>query len=555
MLILYCYRPLVGVKDDTIDQTLCFADDLQSFALFFCAQIQYEKSFTMNLLKDKIKEALFSVMPVVAIVFLLAVTPLANFTGRELGVFGGSAVLMVLGIGLFSLGADMFMTPIGDYIGSGLTKSKKMWLILGVSFAMGVFITVAEPDLSVLAEQVAGKIGRTALIVTVGAGVGLFLVVAVLKIVSKKSLSNLLAFFYMVLFSVVAVLVETGNADFLAMSFDSGGVTTGPITVPFIMAFGVGISQTIGGRNADENSFGLVALCSIGPVLAVMLLGLLSTGDVNYTLSDYSVAENIWLALGTTSWKVVKEVAIALGLIVVFFAVLQVTYLKIPTRKLKRIAMGLLYTFLGLVIFLTAVSVGFMPIGYKLGQELSSESNWVIVLVGFVIGMVVVLAEPAIHVLNKQVEEVTNRTVSKRSMLIALSVGVGLSIGLSMLRMILGFSILYYLIPGYIISIGLSFFVPGMYTAIAFDSGGVASGPLTSSFILPLAIGVCVGLNGGDVSRVLTDAFGIVAMVAMTPLITIQLLGFRAVVAKRMRDNYAQKRIVSADDEQIIYFR
>lgn len=509
----------------------------------------------MNLLKDKIKEALFSVMPVVAIVFLLAVTPLANFTGRELGVFGGSAVLMVLGIGLFSLGADMFMTPIGDYIGSGLTKSKKMWLILGVSFAMGVFITVAEPDLSVLAEQVAGKIDRTALIVTVGAGVGLFLVVAVLKIVSKKSLSNLLAFFYMVLFSVVAVLVETGNADFLAMSFDSGGVTTGPITVPFIMAFGVGISQTIGGRNADENSFGLVALCSIGPVLAVMLLGLLSTGDVNYTLADYSVAENIWLALGTTSWKVVKEVAIALGLIVVFFVVLQVTYLKIPTRKLKRIAMGLLYTFLGLVIFLTAVSVGFMPIGYKLGQELSSESNWVIVLVGFVIGMVVVLAEPAIHVLNKQVEEVTNRTVSKRSMLIALSVGVGLSIGLSMLRMILGFSILYYLIPGYIISIGLSFFVPGMYTAIAFDSGGVASGPLTSSFILPLAIGACVGLNGGDVSRVLTDAFGIVAMVAMTPLITIQLLGFRAVVAKRMRDNYAQKRIVSADDEQIIYFR
>lgn len=509
----------------------------------------------MNLLKDKIKEALFSVMPVVAIVFLLAVTPLVNFTGRELGVFGGSAVLMVLGIGLFSLGADMFMTPIGDYIGSGLTKSKKMWLILGVSFAMGVFITVAEPDLSVLAEQVAGKIDRTALIVTVGAGVGLFLVVAVLKIVSKKSLSNLLAFFYMVLFSVVAVLVETGNADFLAMSFDSGGVTTGPITVPFIMAFGVGISQTIGGRNADENSFGLVALCSIGPVLAVMLLGLLSTGDVNYTLADYSVAENIWLALGTTSWKVVKEVAIALGLIVVFFAVLQVTYLKIPTRKLKRIAMGLLYTFLGLVIFLTAVSVGFMPIGYKLGQELSSESNWVIVLVGFVIGMVVVLAEPAIHVLNKQVEEVTNRTVSKRSMLIALSVGVGLSIGLSMLRMILGFSILYYLIPGYIISIGLSFFVPGMYTAIAFDSGGVASGPLTSSFILPLAIGACVGLNGGDVSRVLTDAFGIVAMVAMTPLITIQLLGFRAVVAKRMRDNYAQKRIVSADDEQIIYFR
>lgn len=505
-------------------------------------------------LKDKIKEALFSVLPVVVIVFLLAATPLADFSAKELGVFGGSVVLMVLGIGLFSLGADMFMTPIGDYIGSGLTKSKKMWLLLLVSFVMGVFITVAEPDLSVLAEQVAGKIDRTALIVTVGVGVGLFLLVAVLKIVTKKPLGTMLAFFYMMMFAVAAVLVETGNGDFLAMSFDSGGVTTGPITVPFIMAFGVGISQTIGGKNADENSFGLVALCSVGPVLAVMVLGLFSSGDVNYTLADYSVADNVFLALAQTAKSVVGEVAIALGLIVVFFAVLQVTYLKIPARKLKRIAMGLLYTFVGLVVFLTAVSVGFMPVGYKLGTELSAREPWVIVLVGFVLGMVVVLAEPAIHVLNKQVEEVTNRTVSKRSMLIALSVGVGLSIGLSMLRIVCGFSILYYLVPGYLISVGLSFFVPGIYTAIAFDSGGVASGPLTSSFILPMAIGVCVGINGGDVSSVLTDAFGIVAMVAMTPLITIQLLGFRAVVAKRMRDNIAQKKILQADDEQIIYF-
>lgn len=505
-------------------------------------------------LTDKIKEALFSVLPVVAIVLLLALTSMVTLSGKELTVFCISAVLMVLGIGLFSLGADMFMTPIGDYMGSGLTKSKKMWLLLLVSFAMGVFITIAEPDLSVLAEQVAGKIDRVALIATVGIGVGVFLVLAVLKIITQKSLSNMLAFFYMVLFCIAAILVETGNGDFLAMSFDSGGVTTGPITVPFIMAFGVGISQTIGGKHADENSFGLVALCSIGPILAVSVLGLLSTGDVSYTLADYTLADNVLLAFGTTLWSVVKEVALAIGLIVAFFLVVQVTYLKLPMRRLKRIAFGLLYTFVGLVMFLSSVSVGFMPIGFKLGTELSQLPEWVVVAVGFVVGMVVVLAEPAIHVLNKQVEEVTNRSVSKRSMLVALSVGVGLSIALSLLRIVFGFSILYYLIPGYIISIGLSFFVPSMYTAIAFDSGGVASGPLTSSFILPMAIGVCVGLNG-NADRVLTDAFGIVAMVAMTPLITIQLLGFRAVVAKRMRDSIAQKRIVAADDEQIIYFR
>ena len=506
-----------------------------------------------HILASKIKEAVFSVLPVVVIVIILCCTPLVNLNKNEMVAFCVSAIFLILGIGLFSLGADMIMTPIGDLMGSGLTKSKKMWLLLLVSFGMGVLITVAEPDLSVLAEQVAAKINSTALIVTVGAGVGLFLMIAVLKIIFKKSLSGLLTFFYMVLFALVAVLVETGNADFLAMAFDSGGVTTGPITVPFIMAFGVGIAKTIGGRDSDENSFGLVALCSIGPIIAVMTLGLLSKGDIDYQLANYSVADNLAKAFLTTSWDVVKEVSLALGLLVVFFFVLNFTYLKLPSKRMKRIFVGLAYTFVGLVLFLTGVSVGFMPVGFNIGSQLANSSSVWVVAIGFILGLVVVLAEPAIHVLNKQVEEITNRAVSKRSMLIALSVGVGLSIGLSMIRIIYKFSILYYVIPGYIISLGLSFFVPKIYTAIAFDSGGVASGPLTSSFILPLAIGVCTTLSS-DVNSVLTDAFGVVAMVAMTPLITIQLLGFRAVVAKKVRDKIAQRRILSADDEQIIRF-
>ena len=207
---------------------------------------------------------------------------------------------------------------------------------------------------------------------------------------------------------------------------------------------------------------------------------------------------------------------------------------------------------MGLVIFLTAVSVGFMPIGYKLGLELSSNHPAFLIGLAFLIGMVVVLAEPAVHVLNHQVEEITGGTVSRRSMMIALSAGVGVAIGLSMIRIVFDFSILYYLIPGYFLSLGLSFFVPGIYTAIAFDSGGVASGPLTSSFILPLAVGACCAIQGPGL--VMQNAFGIVAMVAMTPLITIQVLGFRAIVAKRMRDRIAMRRILDADDEQIIHF-
>ena len=506
----------------------------------------------MTELLKKIKEALMSVLPVAVIVLILNLTPLVHFTGLEIGVFLVSAVFLILGIGLFSMGADMAMTPMGEYTGAGLTKSKKILLLISVCFLMGLLITVAEPDLTVLANQVKDVLNGTLLIVCVGLGVGLFLVLSVMKMVFHKPLSSMLLYFYMILFALAALVVAVGNGDFLPMAFDSGGVTTGPITVPFIMALGVGIAATIGGKDVGENSFGLIAMCSVGPILAVMLLGVTVDGEIAYQVPDYAIENGLGMALVEKILHTLKEVGIALGLIVAFFVILQLTVLKLPKKKLSQIAVGIAYTFFGLVIFLTAVSVGFMPIGFKLGSELAALPKAVLVVAGFVLGMVVVLAEPAVHVLNKQVEDITNGSVSKRSMMIALSVGVGISIALSLLRIVFDFSILYYVIPGYLISLGLSFFVPGMYTAIAFDSGGVASGPLTSGFILPLAVGACCALQGAE--KVMADAFGIVAMVAMTPLITIQLLGFRAVVHKKVRDRIAMRRILTADDEQIIRF-
>jgi len=447
------------------------------------------------------------------------------------------------------MGADMAMTPMGEHVGSGLTKSGNFKLLLIVCFIMGVLITVAEPDLSVLANQVKTVLNGAVLVVTVGVGVGLLLLVAIVKIVTKKNLSSLLLFFYMALFAVAAVMIENGKAGFLPIAFDSGGVTTGPITVPFIMALGVGVAATVGGGRAGENSFGLIALCSIGPMLAVAILSLTSGGEPTYVLGDYSVASG--KAFQTLLLSVMKDVGIALGLIIAFFVILQVTVLKLPKRKLIQMAVGILYTFIGLVVFLTAAQVGFMPVGFRLGEELANNKA-VLIVFSFIIGAVVVLAEPAVHVLNNQVEHVTLGMISKRSMIIALSIGVGISIGLSIIRIIYGFSILYYLIPGYCISLGLSFFVPKIYTAIAFDSGGVASGPLASGFILPFAIGSCVTLKGAD--YVLDLAFGVVAMIAMTPLITIQLLGFRSVVTSKLKEKGTIKRIVSADDEQIIDF-
>lgn len=506
-----------------------------------------------KLLLSKLKESLFSVLPVTMIVLIISFTPAVNLSGKEYIVFSLCSVNLIIGIALFNLGADLAMTPIGEHIGTGLTKSKKIWLLLPVCFLMGLLITIAEPDLSVLAEQVKTVINGTALIITVGVGVGLFLLLGIIKIVFHKNLSVILMFFYMMLFSVCAVLAENGKMEFIPLSFDSGGVTTGPVTVPFIMALGVGVANTVGGRNSTENGFGLIALCSIGPMIAVMALALTSGGELTYTLPDYSIEANIgahfWALVGETALDVFK----ALGLIVLFFLILQFTILKLPAKKLLQIGIGILITFIGLVVFLFSVTAGFMPIGYKIGQSLGEISRPLLVVLGFVLGLVVVLAEPAVHVLNKQVEEATGGGVKKAEMLIALSVAVGISIGLSIIRMIYKFSILYYLIPGYLLSLGLSFFVPKLYTAIAFDSGGVASGPLTSGFILPLAIGACAALNGSD--GVLNFAFGIVAMVAMTPLITIQILGFKAVASSKVRHAVTMRRILSADDEQIIYFK
>ena len=501
----------------------------------------------------KLREALVSVVPVLAIVLVLSFTPLAPLDAHERITFIICGVFLVIGIALFNLGADLAMSPIGRHVGEGLTKSKKMVFLACTCFLMGMLITVAEPDLSVLAGQISEVVNPTMLIMTVGVGVGLFLVLAVVRIVTKTDLTAMLLFFYMLLFAFSALMIASGGQSFLPLAFDSGGVTTGPITVPFIMALGLGIAQTLGGRNAGQNSFGLIALCSAGPILAVLILSLASGGgQIHFPLPDYGAYSDIgrffWPLLGETAWDVAKSLLLMLA----FFAVLQKMILHLPVGRLIQIAFGIGFAFVGLVVFLMSVTIGFMPVGYKLGMTMGSQHPQMLLAFAFIIGMVVVLAEPAVHVLNQQVEEVTNGQVTRRQMMLALSLGVGVSIGLSIVRLIYGFSLLYYLIPGYLLSLGLSFFVPKIYTAIAFDSGGVASGPLTSSFILPMAIGACVALRGAD--AIMDYAFGVVSMVAMTPLITIQSLGFRSVAARIMREKSAVRKILSADDAQIIYF-
>ena len=319
----------------------------------------------------KIKEALVSVLPVTGIVILLSFTPLVNFSIKEMIVFCVSAIMLVIGIGLFNLGADLAMTPMGEQVGVGLTKSKSINILLIVCFALGVFITIAEPDLSVLASQVKELVSGTVLIVCVGLGVGVLLLVSVLKIVFNKELSSLLMFFYTLIFALVALVIVNEQSDLLPLAFDSGGVTTGPITVPFIMALGMGIASTIGGKKASENSFGFIALCSAGPIIAVLCLSIFSMKSGNVLIqTTYEISDNFFLSSLMTMLNVTKEVSIALGLVVVFFFVIEFIFLKLPKKKIVQIIIGILYTYIGLIVFLTAVSIGFMPIGNIMGRQL-----------------------------------------------------------------------------------------------------------------------------------------------------------------------------------------
>ena len=491
-----------------------------------------------TLLHDKFQESIASVLPITIIVLLLCFT-VAPIPNNMLVSFLMGAVLLIVGMAFFTLGADTAMTPIGTKVGSCITKSKKVWLIVFVSFLLGIIITISEPDLQVLANQVP-NIPNAVLIGAVALGVGVFLVIAMLRILFGISLNILLIGFYIVVFGL-AMLVPK---NFWAVAFDSGGVTTGPMTVPFIMALGVGVSAIRSDRHAGNDSFGLVALCSIGPILAVLVLGLMYPSEAAYTPVEIPEMENsqemiLLFVHGLPHYA--KEVAIALAPIVAFFFLFNTFYIKMPKKPLISISVGLLFTYVGLVLFLTGVNVGFMPVGNYIGNLIGSKSfNWILLPIAMLIGYFIVKAEPAVHVLNKQVEDLTAGSIPARAMELSLSIGVATSLGLAMIRVLTGISVMYFLMPGYVLALGLSFFTPKIFTSIAFDSGGVASGPMTATFLLPFAMGACEAIGGPE--RIVSDAFGVVAMVAMTPLITIQLLGVEYKFRTR-RESEARERV------------
>ncbi len=499
-------------------------------------------------LKEKTFESLAAVLPITGIVFLISVFFVPMALGK-LFVFLTGAVMLIFGMGFFQLGAEIAMTPLGDGIGVQMSKIKKMWLVILIGFIMGIIITVSEPDLQVLAQQVP-SIENIVLILTVALGVGIFLALAIIRIRYKISLALLLGILY------VALMIGSFfiPKEFLAVAFDSGGVTTGPMTVPFIMALGVGLASMRNDKNSASDSFGLVALSSIGPILAVLILGCIfkptsavveAVNDIDSILTTRDVVRVFGQSIPHYAW----EVFISLMPIALVFVIFQLATKRYQKRQLKKIIFGLIYTYIGLVLFLCGVNVGFAPVGSFIGKELASlPYKWIMVPIGMLIGYYIVKAEPAIQVLNHQVENVTDGTISVRLMNLCMSIGVSVSVGLAMLRVLVGFSIQWIVIPGYVIALVLSLFVPKIFVGIAYDSGGVASGPMTSTFLLPLSIGVCDAVGG----EIMTDAFGVVALVALTPLITIQLMGLVYQIKLGKSQKNAENVVIIPDDSDAV---
>lgn len=480
----------------------------------------------LNALVEKMREALFSVLPITLIVLLLNFT-LTPLEPMVIGRFLLGGLLIIIGLAVLLVGVDIGITPIGTLMGPTIVKSKKIWIVALAGILLGFFISVAEPDLHILAGQVefvtSGVISKSIILIVVSIGIAVMLALGLVRIVYNIPLYKILIAIYMVILG----LSFFTSAEFLAISFDASGATTGALTVPFILALAIGVSALKKDSKASEkDSFGLVAIASSGAILSVMIMSiLLKTDKITASLPSEEVVNNSFLGPFLDIFpKLAKEVMIALLPIIIIFMVFQFISFKLPRRSLHKIFKGIIYTFLGLVIFLVGVNAGFMEVGTLIGYKLASlENKSIIVIVGFALGLVTILAEPAVYVLNRQIETVTSGFVKRKTVLLFLCIGVGGAVALSVIRILTPeIKLWHYLLPGYIIACAMTFFTPKLFVGIAFDSGGVASGPMTATFILAFTQGAADAIEQADV---LIDGFGVIAMVALTPLIALQILG------------------------------
>jgi hypothetical protein len=481
----------------------------------------------LNLLTEKIREVLMSVLPITIIVLIL------NFTLTPIDMnllirFMIGTVAIVIGLSIFLVGVDIGVTPIGNIMGTNIAKTNKLWIVIVAGLLLGFFISVAEPDLQILGGQVefvtSGLVSKWLIVAIVSIGIAIMLSLGLGRIVYNFPLYKLLTIIY----GFILVLALFTSPEFLAISFDASGATTGAMTVPFILALATGVSRLKkDSKSSEKDSFGLVAIASTGAIISVMLMSILSkTDQVTGSLEGSEViSTSIILPFIEKIPVITFEILLALLPILIIFIIFQKVKFKLSKRLFRKVLFGMLFTFIGLVIFLVGVNAGFMDVGTVVGKSIAALDNKIyVIIVGFVLGFVTILAEPAVYVLTHQIEDVTSGYVKRKVVMFTLAIGVGFAVALSMVRILVPeVKLWHYLLPGYLVSIAMSYFVPKLFVGMAFDSGGVASGPMTATFILAFAQGVAEAIEGADV---LIDGFGMIAMVAMTPIIALQILGF-----------------------------
>lgn len=517
-----------------------------------------------------------SISPIILLVCVLSFTPLLTLQTNDYVMLIIGAVVLILGLALFQIGAATGLTRVGEYMGSSLSKQQNLFIVIIFALALGALITCAEPSILIVSKQVTiienPALNAIVLIGSIAVGVGIFVVIGVLRIVFHKPLKVWYLFFYMVTFMLICLIaIDPSKAELLPFIFDSGGVTTGSATVPFILALGAGVAVVRGGRNAKNDSFGLVGMASIGPIITMTLCILIKSDIPEYVYEAVPNFGNNYFGsfiaalfphnghLGSAI-----EVGIALSPILLIFFIYERLFIKLPKHRILSLLIGFGFSYIGLSLFLSATGSVMGPIGDIVGRSLGGywqDSSWVIILIAFVIGLVTILCEPAVHVLTSQMETISSGQIKKGTVLLTLSLGVGLAIMLAAIRAIYNFSILYYMVPGYIISLTLMIISPDIFTAMAFDSGGTASGPMSTSFILPMVIGTysVIGTEKYEMDNSYNisyygEAFGVVAMIALTPIIAIQILGVLMEFKQLRRRIAARKAIAEIDDIQIIHF-
>lgn len=469
----------------------------------------------LNNIKNNFKESLVTIIPIVIMVMIL--TLIVPMPPSLLISFLFSSGLLILGTALFTFGADISMLAIGEKLGNKLVRSKKIWIILFVFLIIGTVVTIAEPDLRVLADQLT-SIPSNTLIIVISLGVGVYMLLSAVRSMFGLDLNMILLLSFFIIFGLVMFIPE----ELVPIAFDAGGATTGTISIPFIMTLGVGLVSNRTDKKAKESSFGLVALCSTGPILAVILLGILYnpnvSTDVNLLINN-SFGYSNYLSQIVVS---LRDVLFSISPIVVVFVIFQLITRDIGKIEMRKIILGIIIIIIGLTLFLTAANVGFMDMGYFIGENMfNSQYKYWLIPITMIMAFFIAIAEPAVQILIDQVEELTEGSISRRSMNLGLSFGVSFAAGLSIIRVFTGTSFIYYALPGYVICLILMFFVPKTFTAIGFDAGGAAGGTLTTTFLLPIAIGACLSNDG----NILNDAFGISALASLVPIITVQIIG------------------------------